>query len=256
MVKPELFKNRMQKKDKRVLFLSYVLMPGLLFFVMFLSSCSVFGALSSGDVVSEERQVSGIEGISIGSSMNLIIEQAGSESVRIEAPEAIIPYITTEMADGELVIGLKPSGFINFRSINCYVSVKDLNAIRVSSSATVKCDNLNTENLLIEMASSSKGSLTVNVTNLDLRIASSANLTIAGKADSQNTEVSSSGNLGAFNLASKDCKIVVQSSGSANINVSDNLDVKVNSSAKVNYKGNPKVNSDVSSSGSLNKVGN
>jgi hypothetical protein len=41
-----------------------------------------------------------------------------------------------------------------------------------------------------------------------------------------------------------------------NISVSENLDAKVNSSARLNYKGNPKVNSDVSSSGSLNQVGN
>jgi hypothetical protein len=104
------------------------------------------------------------------------------------------------------------------------------------------------------MASSSKGSLNVDVKNLDLKIASSANLTISGKADSQTIIVNSSGSLEAFNLVSKDCKIEVNSSGSANINVIENLDAKVNSSARLNYKGSPKVNSDVSSSGSFNKV--
>ena len=160
------------------------------------------------------------------------------------------------MVDGELQIGLKSEGFKGIRPINCFVSIKDINGIKVSSSASVKCDNLKTENLSVEMASSSKGSLNVDVKNLILRIASSSNLTISGKADSQNTEVNSSGKLDAFNLVSKDCKIIVQSSGNANINVTDNLEVKVNSSAKVNYKGDPEVNSDVASSGSLNKVGN
>jgi hypothetical protein len=237
-------------------FLTYLLIFVSLFFILFLSSCSVFKVVGSGKVVSDERQVSSIESISIGSSMNLIIEQSGSESIKIEAPEDIIPYITTEMVDGELQIELKPVNFMSIRSINCFVSVKDLNAIRVSSSASVKCDNLKTENLSVEMASSSKGSINVDVTKLDLKIASSANIAISGKADLQTTIVNSSGKLDAFNLVSKDCKIEVNSSGSANINVSDNLDAKVNSSAKLNYKGSPKVNSDVSSSGSLNQVGN
>jgi len=184
------------------------------------------------------------------------MEQGGSESVRIEAPQDIIPYITTEMVDGELQIELKQVRFISIHSINCYVSVKDLNVIKVSSSASVICENLKTENLSVEMASSSKGSLTVDVTSLDLKIASSANLTISGQADSQTIIVNSSGKLDASDLISKDCKIEVNSSGSANINVSENLDAKVHSSGTLNYKGNPKVNSDIASSGSLNQVGN
>jgi hypothetical protein len=238
------------------LFFTCLLTIFTLIFALLLSSCSVFNVVGSGKVVSEERQISSIESISIGSSMNLIIEQNGNESIKIEAPQDIIPYITTEMVDGELQIEIKPVRFMSISSINCYVSVKDLNAIRVSSSASVKCDNLNTENLLVEMASSSKGSLTVDVTNLDLRIASSANLTISGKAGLQNTEVNSSGKLNAYDLISKDCKIEVQSSGSANINITDNLDAIVHSSATVNYKGNPKVTSDIASAGSLKKAGN
>jgi hypothetical protein len=251
-------KNIIQKNNRGILFLTYFLVLAIIFSGFFLSSCSAFGIkiLGSGKTVSEDRQVSGIESISIGSSMNLIIEQTGNESVRIEAAEDIIPIITTEMVGSELQIELKSGNLINIRSIDCYVSVKDLNAIKVSSSASVKCDNLKTENLSIEMASSSKGSLNVDVTNLDLRIASSANLSISGKTDKQNTEVNSSGKLDAFGLVSKDCTIVVQSSGNANINVTDNLDVTVKSSGRVNYKGNPKVNSDVASAGSLNKVGN
>ena len=249
----------MQKHEflrNKKLFLTYLLAFASLFFILFLSSCSVFEVVGLGKVASEERKVSGIKSISTGSSINLIIEQTDSESIRIEAIQNIIPDIITEVVNGELQISLRPVGFIGISPINCFVSVKNLNAIRVSSSASVKCDNLKTENLLMEMASSSKGSLTVDVTNLDLRIASSANLNISGEADLANIKVNSSGKLDAYNLVIKDCKIEVQSSGSAYINVAENLDATVHSSAKVNYKGNPKVNSDVSSSGSLSHAGN
>lgn len=219
-----------------------------------LTSCFGIRVIGSGKVISEERQVSGINSISIGSSMNLFIEQTGSESVRIEADDNVIPYVTTQKTGGELAIRLKSVSFGSIHPINCYVTVKDLSKIKVSSSATVKCDDLKTENFSIEMASSSKGALIVHVTKLDLNIGSSADITLSGEAVSQDIKLGSSGKLEAYNLVSKDCKIVAQSSGYANINVSEKLDARVSSSAQVNYKGDPEINSKISSSGSLNKV--
>jgi len=221
---------------------------------VFLTSCFGIQVIGSGKVISEERQVSGINSISIGSSMNLFIEQTGTESVRIEADDNVIPYVTTQKTGGELKIQLKSVSLGSINPINCYVTVEDLSKIKVSSSATVKCDDLKTENLSIEMASSSKGELTVYVTKLDLNIGSSADLTLSGETVSQNIKLGSSGRLEAFNLVSKDCKIVAQSSGYANINVSEKLDAQVSSSAHINYKGDPEINSKISSSGSLNKV--
>jgi hypothetical protein len=221
---------------------------------VFMASCSGFLVTGSGNVISEERQVSGISSISIGSSMNLFIEQTGSESVRIEADDNIIPYVSTQKIGGELKIQLKSVSFGNINPINCYVTVKDLSKIKVSSSAEVKCDNLETESFSIEMASSSRGTLVLHVTKLDLNIGSSANLTLSGETVSQDIRLGSSGRLEAYNLVSKDCKIVAQSSGSANITVSERLNAQVSSSAHVNYKGDPEVNSKISSSGDLNKV--
>ena len=221
---------------------------------VFLASCFGIRVIGSGKVISEERQISGINSISIGSSMNLFIEQTGSESVRIEADDNVVPYVTTQKTGGELTIRLKSVSFGSIHPINCYVTVKDLSKIKVSSSATVKCDDLKTESFSIEMASSSKGTLSVHVTKLDLNIGSSANLTLSGEVVSQDIRLGSSGRLEAYNLVSKDCKIVAQSSGHANINVSEKLDAQVSSSAQINYKGDPEINSKISSSGSLNKV--
>lgn len=249
MLKDESFK-------KNYKFLTYLFIFLFLFFAFFLASCSLLKYAGIGNVVSEDRPVSGIKSISAGSSINLIIEQAETEALRVEAVESLIPNIASEVVNGELQISLKGVNFANIRPVNCYVTVKDLNQIKVSSSASVNCDMLKTENLSIEMASSSKGFLNLDVASLDLSLASSANLTLSGKAESQTIRVSSSGKLDAFNLICRNCEIEVSSSGNASINVSENLDAEVKSSAKLSYKGNPKVSSDVSSGGILNKVSN
>jgi hypothetical protein len=223
--------------------------------VPLLVSCMFTGSLNVGKTVTEDRQVSGINSITTGSGINLIIEQSGKEYVKIEAPEKVIPYITTEVTNGELRIELKPLSFISIKPVNCYVGVNNLSSIKVSSSASIKCENLQVENLSIEMASSSKGSLNIAVKNLDLLISSSANLTVSGQADSENITVNSSGRLDAFGLIAKECKITVNSSGTANIGVTEKLDAIVNSSANLNYKGDPVVNSEVSSSGNIRRAG-
>ena len=248
-------KIKSKKKNLSTITIPSLLIIAVLICVFSLTSCSMLGSIGIGKTISEERQVSSIERVSIGSSMNLIIEQSGTESLRIEATENILPYISSEVINGELQIEFSRPG-ITIRPINCYVSVKDLKSIKVSSSAKVKCDNLKVENLAVNMASSSSGNLNVSVKDLELLIASSASLTISGEAELQNTTVNSSGSLDASDLVTRDCKIKVNSSGEATVNVTDNLDATVNSSAELNYKGNPKVNSDVSSSGEINKIGN
>ena len=95
----------MKRHKIPLILISLIAMACLL--TVFLVSC--FGSLviGSGKVISEERQISGINSISIGSSMNLFIEQTGSESVRIEADDNIIPYVSTQKIGGELKIQLK-----------------------------------------------------------------------------------------------------------------------------------------------------
>jgi hypothetical protein len=253
MKEQKIIENKYLPKNKIPLILiSLITLASL--FLLLLTSCFGNLVIGSGNVISEERQVSDISSISIGSSMNLFIEQTGSESVRIEADDNVISYVTTQKTGGELKIQLKSVGFGSIHPINCYVTVKDLSKIKVSSSATIKCDDLKTENLSIEMASSSKGTLTIHVTKLNLNIGSSADLTLSGETVSQDIKLGSSGRLEAYSLVSKDCKILAQSSGSANINVSEKLNAQISSSAHVNYKGDPEINSKISSSGSLNKA--
>lgn len=219
------------------------------------TSCIYIGAtIGSGNVVTEERDVSGFDSISIGSSMNLIIEQTGSESLKIEAEDNIVPLVKTSVSGKELIIELAHGSIISIKPINCYVTVKDLKDLKVSSSSSANCKELRTDKLDINVASSARGELSVFVSELTVNVSSSANLKLSGEAAKQNVVVNSSGRYMAENLKSKECIIQVNSSGSATVNVSDRLDVKVSSSGQVNYIGKPEIYPEISSSGSLNNI--
>ncbi|MCL6088181.1 MAG: DUF2807 domain-containing protein [Actinobacteria bacterium] len=225
---------------------------------IFTTSCIYIGIITgSGKVVTEERDVSGFDSISIGSSMNLIIEQTGSESLKIEAEDNIIPLVKTSVIGKELVIKLAPGIFFSIFSIkpiNCYVTVKDLKGLKVSSSSSANCKELTTDKLDINVSSSGRANLVVHTNELNANLSSSAVLKISGDAVKQNIKVSSSGNYEAENLLSKECTVRVSSSGSATVNVSDLLNVNISSSGQVNYTGKPEIHQEISSSGSLNNI--
>jgi hypothetical protein len=186
--------------------------------------------------------------------MNLIIEQTGSESLKIEAEDNIIPLIKTSVSGKELVIKLAPGSLISNKPINCYVTVKDLKGLRVSSSASASCKELTTDKLDINMSSSGRANLAVHANELNADLSSSAVLKISGDAVKQNIKVSSSGNYGAENLLSKECTVRASSSGSATVSVSDLLNVNISSSGQVNYTGKPEIHQEIASSGSLNNI--
>src|ERR1700761_5786598 len=52
----------------------------------------------------EDRHLSGFHAVEVGGPYDVKITQGNTESVRVEAPEDIMPHITTEVVDGVLKI--------------------------------------------------------------------------------------------------------------------------------------------------------
>lgn len=223
------------------------------------SSCALMPnwLVGSGNVIKEERDVSNFDQISLHGSGNLIIEQGDIESLRIEAEDNIIPTITTEVRNSELVISYKTrflSSRIPTKPINFYLTIKDIKAITLSGSGTIKSDGLRTEQVDIYISGSGKADLNVNVKNINVRISGSGSVKVAGEAEKQEIRISGSGSYPASGLAIKECKIVISGSGNCAVRVSDKLDVRISGSGNVSYIGRPEISEDISGSGGIKNI--
>jgi putative autotransporter adhesin-like protein len=201
------------------------------------SSVSSQGGASngSGNVTSESRDVSGFNEVELNGVGNLSIQQTGSESLTVEAEEDAIPKIKAEVVNNRLVIGPKPNTTVNTTEpINYKLTVKDLNALKLSGSGKVNAEGIDTDKLAV----------TVN---------GAGEVKMAGRAESQDVHISGSGNYQAGDLESKAAKIALGGSGSATVNASDELDTKVSGSGSVEYTGDPTVSQDVSGAGRVRK---
>lgn len=201
-----------------------------------ISSSSLGDSMSeASDVSSEPRDVSGFSEVELKGVGNLSIQQTGTESLSVEAVEDILPKIRTEVDNNRLLIGPEPNTSISTTEpINYKLSVKDLNALKVSGSGDVEAEDISTDELAVT-------------------ISGTADVEMSGSADSQDVEISGSGDYKAEDLESKVVKIDVGGSGSALINVSEELDVEVSGSGSVEYVGNPTVKQDVSGAGEVRK---
>jgi Putative auto-transporter adhesin, head GIN domain len=206
------------------------------------SSSQIISSSSAGNideepsnVTSESRNVSGFEEVELQGVGNLSIQQTDSESLTVEAEEDVLSKIRTEVENDRLIIGPEPNTSIQTtQPINYDLTVKDLNALKVSGSGNVDAEDISTD----ELAVTTSGT---------------GNVKISGEADSQGINISGSGSYQAEDLESKEVKVDVGGSGSAIVNVSDELDAKVSGIGSVEYIGDPTVNQYVSGAGRVSK---
>ncbi len=210
------------------------------------------------NLVTETRDLSDFNRISLRGVGNLFIEPGDQESFRVEAGSDVLPYIVTKVQDGKLDIRLKRRIFMpllrSMGSINYYVTVKELNALEVSGAGKVTGSRLCADRLDLRISGAGKVKLDIIVTELDTRISGAGNLCLAGEAVRQSLAISGAGNYSASELSSKEGRISISGSGKSTVQASDRLDVRISGAGKVAYMGDPEISKRISGAGKVKKI--
>lgn len=217
---------------------------------------SAFGhVVGSGEVVSEHRDVSGFDEITLSGVGQLHITQTGSESLIIEAENNILPLLTSEVRGRRLVLGTEPgTHFTPKRPIRFTLTVKDLTAIRISGAGNAEVPALGTPSLRLEI--SGAGNMTVTALaaeSVEVSLSGAGNLTCAGEVRDQDVRISGAGSYHGEDLASMTAQVVISGTGSAYARVSERLDARVSGVGSIVYSGNPAVRKSVSGIGRVSQ---
>jgi hypothetical protein len=231
----------------------------IVLFSILASACTSSQIITGkGNMTKEDRAVAGVTSVNLAMPGNLTIILGDKESLTVEAESNLLPYIETNVSNGELTIGTTPSAsLLPLLTLRYTLTVKSLQGIRTSSSGNIFAPALQGTEMHVSNVSSGKITLDgLTVETLEVEISSSGNVSIgSGQVDRQTITVQSSGNYEAPDLKSSiaDCKI--SSSGNATIWVTDQLIANVTSSGNVNYYGNPTTKVETSSSGGVLALG-
>ena len=206
----------------------------------------------SGHLISISRDLPEFDSVDMNTSGKVYITQGSEQEVSVTVDDNIAEYIMTTVRGRRLIIGTK-SGFSlsNFRLI-VNLTMNDLEELVTNSSGDfIGKNTISVDRLGLVTNSSGNISLDLQVEQLYSRILSSGDLYLSGVVNKHEASIYSSGNIHAFNLITDTTKIIINSSGDAEVYVSNILDVRINSSGDVFYRGYPTVYQSITSSGRL-----
>lgn len=237
----------------------FALISIILVAVIGLSACSFTVINGSGHVITQERQVSSIHGVSLSAYGELNITQGSSESFSIQGDDNIVPHILTDVRNGVLFIQFDDKWGSWYRSsepIQFNLTVTNIDEITFSGAGSIKSNGLNVDSLSIQLTGAGDINMgNLDVKNVDVHLSGAGNVHLTGTADSQKLSLSGVGNYNTEDLKSNSASISLTGAGNANIWVTGTLDVHISGAGSVSYYGQPQITKEITGLGSLSQKG-
>lgn len=220
--------------------------------IMAMIAVSSFAQVSgNGNVITQERNTGDFTGIKLTCSADLYISQ-GNTSVTVKADENIIETVKTTVDNGVLEIDVKGRGFRSVRVLEVYVSLPNLGKLNNSGSGDIEFKGIfNANDLTIGLSGSGDLDADFDVRNLEIKANGSGDMEITGIKGALKISISGSGDLEAEGLKLEDCYVKNSGSGDIElVGKTNNLTVAIAGSGDFNAYNFVAVNASVSNSGS------
>lgn len=251
-----------------------------LFFIPSLA-CGYFPTkfvVGSGNVITQDFEVSNFERVTLEGSGDVYIEQGQSESLSVEVDDNILPLLDIRVEGDELILGIKndasvtPSQTITFNVVvkelngiavrgsgDCYVEPLESSTLKVSipGSGDIEIEGLVADDL--SMAVDGSGTITlesVDVKTVETSIRGSGDVELEGEADTQEVSVNGSGNYLGDDLETDSAEISIAGSADVTVWVNDELTASVTGSGNIRYYGDPRIHESAVGSGEITSLGN
>ena len=230
-------------------------------------------------ITNENRNVGQFSGVNVATGVVLNFKQESPVSVNVVADADKLQYIVTRVENGILNVYIDDKGQKNlkFKNISVNVSAPNLEQIKTTSGAVFNSINaINEAKMNVEVSSGAvvnadlnikeQGSITVTsgavinsrlkANELIMKLTSGSTANLNGNVGFGKLEVSSGATGNTGNLSFKKVEIHATSGASVSCDVEEELVAKASSGGSIKYKGNPKINSDISkiSGGSLKSI--
>lgn len=247
-------KNKKERSKKNKIILFSILGCLALTICLIASSLGILVSVSaiplngSGNVETEEREVSNFNEVIFEGKGELEISQGFDESLTIEAEDNIISEIETKIDNKKLIIRPKRDlpyvlgrNIKNTKPMIFKLQVKDLEKIRSVGDTSISTNRLIGKNLNIILAKKGKADLrNLNIANFTLSTSGSSDVTVNGFTISQKITITGEGSYLAKDFTSRNTQVKITDSGNAEVVAHNELIVDLIGSGNITYIGNPK----------------
>lgn len=211
----------------------------------------------SGVMKTEERSVGEFHSVESNGFMDVYVTQGSTGPVRIEGDDNLLQYITTEVSNGVLEIGMKEGSYTTNSDMKIYVSMSDIKNLTIAGSGSIQGQNsFTTGDIGLEIEGSGNINVNGSFKNVKSEIGGSGDILVKGTAVAQSIEVNGSGDVRADELqTSGNCSVEINGSGDCRVHTNGLLKAEINGSGDIKYKGTPtSVDTEINGSGSIAKM--
>ena len=221
-----------------------------------LFSCDrIIGEQGNGVIVTENFSTDDFSDLNIEGSFNVILEPGSRPSVTITGDENLLEWIKVDSHGQVLNIETERrlNGSVDIEILVIYTELEEINSSGASN--IIAEEQIKTKDLRLEISGAGKIDMALDVERLDLVLSGAALIYLSGQATVLDANMSGAGSLEAFSLQTKNCEVNISGVGSAEVNVSENLEARVSGVGGVEYLGNPEhVVRDVSGIGRIKQA--
>lgn len=195
----------------------------------------------SGNVVTRTVEVKPFTVLEIGGIYDVYITQGSTESVKIEADDNLLEFVTVENVKDALV--LSSDCKMNIKrpfTMKVHVTVKDLKELNVDGIGDVISEgNIRGSQLKVSNSGVGDVKLALEYNSLNLDYSSVGNIHLSGTVNDAEMMCSGVGNVKAFDLVVQNLELNHNGVGNTEVNASESLDINFSGIGDVVYTGNP-----------------
>ena len=178
----------------------------------------------NGDITTTNRTVANYDKIGIGGAFHVTLLKGKEGAITIKAQENLLPYIITEVKNGELNIKTKDGYQIQSnKKIEITIPFEEIDAISLAGSGHVNSKDF------------------INTNNLKLSLAGSGSIQLNGETSNLTCSIACSGNVNAYDLKSDISTIKIAGSGNVKVNAINEIHGSTAGSGNIIYSGNPTI---------------
>ncbi len=172
-----------------------------------------------GEVIAQDRTSGDFQRLSVGGGLAVVASTGSPASVTLSAQPNLLPLVTTEVRDGQLIVNVSPPGFSATRPVTLTVVAPELRSITLSGGTT--------------------GALELVGMDLAIDLSGGAVLQATGRAESLAVTASGGARAKLGELAATSASVDLSGGAEAELDVTDSVDGTASGGATVRLTRQP-----------------
>lgn len=209
----------------------------------------------AGAVVKRTLNVAQFHGIDVQGSIDVVLTQAPSQSVEVEAQANLVDLVTVEVSKGTWTITTS-KGYSTDKPFIVHISTPLIDQVEIHGSGDVKSESTFTaDNVRLGVEGSGDIVLAYNAKSVTADIQGSGDIKLSGSAQTLTASVEGSGDINAKNMTAETAAVSTAGSGDITVNATGSLSASIEGSGDILYRGKPaNINRSVAGSGEVRSL--